>query len=68
MKTLALTVLAGLALLSSSTGCQTPAYTAQERSQLIARNWNYEYEQIQDDIDSAFLLRPASRLSFWSLQ
>jgi len=68
MKTLALTVLAGLAMLSFNTGCQTPAYTAQERWQLISRNWNYEYEQMQDDIDSAFLLRPASRLSFWSLQ
>jgi hypothetical protein len=61
-----LAVLAGG--LSFSSGCATPAYTSQERGQLIVRNWTFEYEQIQDDIDTIFLLRPAGHLSEWNLQ
>jgi hypothetical protein len=50
------------------TGCETPAYTSQERFQRIGRNWGYEYEQINDDIDEIFLLRPADHLSQWNIQ
>ena len=58
----------GGAMLMSSTGCETPAYTAQERFQLIGRNWGFEYEQINDDIDDVFLLRPSSHLTQWNVQ
>ncbi len=67
MKTLALALLAA-GLLSFSTGCETPAYTAQERFQLIGRNWGYEYEQINDDVDHLMLLRPATRLTEWNVR
>ena len=50
--------LAGLALTVG--GCArpgefgwTPAYTAKERGDLIARNWDYEGKQLMDDVDSA---------------
>lgn len=56
------------AMLMANTGCETPAYTTQERFQLIGRNWGYEYEQAQDDIDTAFLLRPSSALTQWDVQ
>ena len=54
--------------LGFSGGCQTPAYSTQERFQMIGRNWGYEYEQSQDDIDHLFLLRPASNLTEWNVQ
>jgi len=60
-----------LALLASGmflTGCETPGYTSQERFQSIGRNWGWEYEQINDDIDHIFLLRPADHLSEWNIQ
>lgn len=61
-----LAVLAGSMFLSS--GCATPAYSAKERSQMIARNWDYEWKQMQDDIDNVLLLRPASHLTIWNVQ
>ena len=62
-----------LALLGVSvgllTGCgSTPAYSAQERGQLIWRNMNYQGAQAMDDIDSALLLRPSSRLTIWNVR
>ena len=58
-----------------STGCArpgeigwTPAYTARERGDMIARNWDYEGKQMQDDIDHILLLRPASRLTVWNVR
>ena len=64
--------LATLVLLAASglltTGCYTPAYTAQERFSMIGRNWDYEGKQIADDVDSALLLRPSGRLSIWDLR
>jgi hypothetical protein len=51
-----------------NTGCETPGYSSQERFHAIARNWGWEYEQINDDIDHAFLLRPADHLSQWNIQ
>jgi hypothetical protein len=68
MKTLALTVVLAVGLLGFSSGCATPAYSTQERFQLIGRNWGYEYEQIQDDVDHVMLLRPATHLTFWNVQ
>ena len=46
----------------------TPAYSASERNQLIARNWNYEGAMLMDDVDSLLLLRPASRLTIWHVR
>ena len=61
-----------LALLSGcmflSTGCATPAYSAQERSKLISRTWRYERRQAVDDWDSFWLLRPPSRLTVWHVR
>ena len=51
-----------------TSGCATPAYSASERFQMIARNWDYEYKQIQDDVDAIFLLRPSSRLTIWNVR
>lgn len=58
----------GSILLFTVSGCETPAYSTQERFQLIGRNWGYEYEQLNDDVDSALLLRPATRLTQWNVQ
>jgi hypothetical protein len=46
----------------------TPAYTAKERANLIARNWDYEGKQSVDDIDHLLLLRPAGHLTIWNVQ
>lgn len=67
MKTLVLgTLLLGLSVLA--TGCATPAYSARERGQMIVRNWDYEWKQAQDDIDSVLLLRPAGHLTVWNVR
>jgi len=73
MKKLVLLVLLSGSLLT--TGCArpgeigwTPAYSWRERTQLIARNWDYEGKQKDDDIDSALLLRPASHLTIWNVR
>jgi hypothetical protein len=67
-------VLVGLLALSA-VGCArpfeigwSPAYTARERHQMIARNWDYEGKQLVDDFDSAMLLRPSSRLTIWNVR
>lgn len=65
-KLLALLLLAGL--MTSSIGCSTPAYSAGERHQMIARNWDYEIKQAADDWDSILLLRPASRMTIWHVR
>jgi hypothetical protein len=76
MKRLALFVLL-FAGAFSSVGCSgpgkgelfwTPAYTAQEREDLIARNWDYEGKQAIDDWDSFWLLRPAGHLTIWNVR
>ena len=59
-------LLTGLALTSS--GCATPAYSANERQHIINRNQNYEYAQVVDDWDSFWLSRPASRMTLWNVQ
>jgi hypothetical protein len=64
-KFLLLAILAGAMF---TTGCETPGYSSQERFQAIGRNWGWEYEQINDDIDHVFLLRPAGHLSEWNIQ
>ena len=56
------------AFLSMTTGCETPGYSTEERFQRIGRNWGYEYEQIQEDVDVIFELDPATHLSKWSIQ
>jgi hypothetical protein len=67
MKTLlALVLLIGLGF--SSVGCSTPAYSGKERMQMIGRNISFEGAQIQDDIDSLLLLRPAGRMTIWHIR
>ena len=51
-----------------SVGCATPAYSAHERGQLISRNWGMEERQMNDDIDTVLLLRPASRMTLWDVR
>jgi len=70
MKTLKLVAVLGLVAGATgvNTGCATPAYSPQERGAQIARNWDYEGKQIADDIDSALLLRPASKLTIWHVR
>jgi hypothetical protein len=46
----------------------SPAYTAQERHEMIARNWDLEGKQIFDDIDAALLLRPVGHLTMWNVR
>jgi hypothetical protein len=57
----------GLTLVAAS-GCSTPAYSARERANLIGRNWGLEWQQMQDDVDHALLLRPVSILSTWHVK
>ena len=64
MKAFALLIVVAAGLLGS-TGCATPAYSGHERMQLIARNWDIEAKQINDDIDSLLLLRPVGHMSIW---
>jgi hypothetical protein len=54
--------------LSLTAGCETPGYSTDERFQRIGRNWGYEYEQINSDVDDIFLLDPPTRLSKWNIQ
>ena len=64
-------VLIGLLLAGPvlSTGCApTLAYSAEERSAIIARAWSIDAHQIPDDIDSIFLLRPPSRMTIWHVR
>ena len=61
-----LTVLA--AGMFMSTGCATPAYSSAERGRMILRNWDYEWKQVQDDVDYVLLLRPASRNTIWNVR
>jgi hypothetical protein len=49
------------------TGC-TPAYSVQERNALIGRTWKYDAKQAVDDLDSALLLRPPSRMTVWNVR
>ncbi len=46
----------------------TPAYTTKERGDQIARNWDLEGKEMQDDIDHVLLLRPQSHLTIWNVQ
>jgi hypothetical protein len=64
MKTRLAAVMLGAVVLLQM-GCATPAYTTQERYQMIARNIRHEWAQAQDDIDHVLLLRPASKMTVW---
>jgi hypothetical protein len=47
----------------------TPAYTTQERGAQIARNWDLEGKEMQDDIDHDILMdRPANNLTIWNVR
>ncbi len=45
----------------------TPAYSGTERGELIARNMEMEWRQINDDVDHLLLLRPMSMLTVWNV-
>jgi hypothetical protein len=68
MKTLVL--LASVAAFSFlATGCgATPAYSGKERGRQIARNWDYEFKQLNDDVDHILMLRGAGNLTIWHVQ
>ena len=75
MKKLSLTLFLAIGGLSLVGGCArpfefgyTPAYTYDERTKLIARNWDNEGKQIADDVDHIFLLRPQGHLTEWNLR
>jgi hypothetical protein len=74
MKKLAIFALIAAGVMSA-VGCArpgelfyTPAYTARERADQIARNWDNEGKMSQDDIDHFLLLRPQSRLTTWNMR
>ena len=67
--------LALLALGLTMVGCArpgefgyTPAYTASENEQHIARTWDLEGKQLVDDVDHALLLTPQNHLSEWNVR
>ncbi len=70
------TILLGLVVVSSMViGCArpneigwTPAYTTEDRINMIARNWDMEGKMLVDDVDSALLLRPMSGLTLWHVR
>jgi len=67
MKTLVLVgLMAGFSFLSGCTA--TPAYSGKERARMIARNWDYEYKQIADDVDHFLLLRGGANLTIWHVK
>jgi hypothetical protein len=65
-KMLGWVLLCGLSL--GTVGCNGVGYTAHERHQQIARNWDLEGRMLTDDFDSFFLLRPVSQLSLWHVR
>lgn len=70
------TILLGLVVVSAMVvGCArpneigwTPAYTTEERIQMIARNWDMEGKMLVDEIDTALLLRPMSGNTLWHIR
>ncbi len=45
----------------------TPAYSGSERADMIARNMEMEWKQVNDDVDHVLLLRPMSMLTLWNV-
>ena len=68
MKKLAMMASVAALFLAADGGCGTPGYSTEERFQRIGRNWGYEYEQIQYDVDHLFLLDPAAHLTQWNIR
>ncbi len=67
MKKLALLlVLAGS--ICAASGCATPAYSFEERQRLASRTSNYEWAQLQEDVDHALLRYPPSRMTIWNVR
>jgi hypothetical protein len=58
-----LSVLGLFAVAASGLACNGVAYSGKERAQLIARNWELEWRQLNDDVDTVLLLRPVSELT-----
>jgi hypothetical protein len=51
-----------------TTGCETPTLSSKERGQAISRNMGLEWQMLQDDVDSALMLRPVTVLSRWNVR
>ena len=49
-------------------GCATPAYTGGENLARTLRTWDYEYKQMNEDINHVFLFQPPSQSSIWNLK
>jgi hypothetical protein len=65
-------LLTGLSLLAAVialAGCSsnTPAYSAKERFAQIHRNYTFESEAMNDDIDNVMLFRPSNQESIWNV-
>lgn len=69
----------GLVMLVTAGGCMesrlgkfdplaTPAYSGSERGDMIARNMEMEWKEINDDVDSLLLLRPVGQLTIWHVR
>lgn len=80
MKTLLIALMLSGAMVLS-TGCATPAYSGGlptikfpeekatgENMNNILRNWAFENRQMIEDINSALLLDPPSRLTKWNVR
>lgn len=46
----------------------TPAYSTSERSDLIAHSMVTDWQELQDDFDEVFLLRPSSQNTIWNVR
>jgi hypothetical protein len=65
-------LLTGLTMLVAAgalAGCtaSTPAYSSKERFAQIHRNYNFEAEAINDDVDHIMLFRPSNQESIWNV-
>ncbi len=63
-------LLLGMLALSSlvGVGCNSPAYTADERHAMILRNWDYEGKQATEDFAVYGMYDRASHLTPWHVR
>lgn len=54
--------------MTSLGGClETPVYSGSERFRQIEASQEYNMRAMNDDIDEALLLRPASHMTYWNI-
>ncbi|MGD1275744.1 MAG: hypothetical protein ABR964_00800 [Tepidisphaeraceae bacterium] len=57
-----------LAMMMSVGGClETPVYSGSERIRVIERSQEFNVKSMNDDIDEALLLRPATHMTYWNV-